>query len=102
MKLITAEIAARLPALYTTEDVAADDKIVQVKYFTPWTSWTWLAVEYDPSDRIFFGYVIGFEREFGNFSLDELVEVRGPGGLRIERDMHFTPKRLGDLAEYRR
>ncbi len=100
MKLITAEIRSRLPALYATEAVPAEDKVAQVRFFTPWAGWTWLGIEFDPADRVFFGLVVGFETEFGNFSLDELVAVRGPGGLRVERDLYFRPTRLGDLPEF--
>ena len=100
MKLLTKEILARLPLLYATEEVAVEEKIAQVKYFSPWSAWSWYGIEYDPADRTFFGLVAGFETEFGNFSLDELVSVRGPGGLRIERDLYFRPTRLGDLSEF--
>ena len=40
---------------------------------------------------MFFGYVIGFEEEWGYFVLSELESIRGPGGLTIERDLHFRP-----------
>jgi len=97
MTLISAADAARLPALYATESVAPADKIAQVKFFAPWTNWTWYGVEFDPSDRLFFGLVVGMETEFGNFSLDELEAVEGPWGLRIERDQHFQAQRLGNV-----
>ncbi|MEI7607651.1 MAG: DUF2958 domain-containing protein [Rhodospirillaceae bacterium] len=100
MKLLTQEILARLPPLYATEEVAIEEKVAQVKYFSAWSAWSWYGIEYNPTDRIFFGLVVGFETEFGNFSLDELVSVRGPGGLRIERDLYFRPTRLGDLPEF--
>ena len=47
-------------------------------------------------DFLFFGLVIGFEKELGYFSLAELESARGPMGLAIERDLHFT---LGSLSE---
>ena len=64
-----------------------------VKFFTPWTSWTWFATEGEQQgeDFIFFGYVIGHEREWGYFSLNELQSVTGPMGLKIERDIYFDP-----------
>ena len=49
-------------------------------------------------DYKFFGLVYGHEREFGYFLLSELEEVRGPMGLPIERDLHFKPKTLAELA----
>ena len=99
MKLLTKEIVKRLPGLYSTEHIPLADKIVQAKFFSPWTSWTWYPIEYDPVERVFFGYVVGHESEFGNFALDELLAVRGPGGLGIERNLHFRPTRLGNLLE---
>jgi len=98
MKLLTKEILERLPALGSLDGVD-DDPVVQVKFFTPWSNWTWLAIEFDPKTGIFFGLVSGFELEWGNFSLAELEEVRGPGGLRIERDLYFEPKRVSLIPE---
>ena len=94
MKLMTKEILNRIPALYAQEE--ATDPIVHVKFFAPWTNWTWYATEYDPEERIFFGRVDGFESELGNFSLDELESVNGPMGLKIERDASFGPKLLSE------
>ena len=45
MKLMTKEIERKMPALYSTEEVAGEDKILRVKYFTPWAGWTWYVVE---------------------------------------------------------
>jgi len=95
MKLLTQENRKALPALYST-DGQGDDAIAQVKFFTPDSSWTWYATEFDGEDE-FFGLVQGFESELGYFSLSELESVRGALGLPIERDMYFTPTRLGDL-----
>ena len=64
--------------------------------FTPWSSWTWYGSEYDPGERLFFGVVVGLVREFGYFYLDELERVTGPGGLRIERDLYWSPRPLKD------
>ena len=72
-----------------------------LKFFTPDASWTWYAVEYDPVDKLFFGLVCGFEKELGYFSLDELKSIRGLLGLRIERDIFFTPVPLYSLLPKR-
>jgi hypothetical protein len=71
------------------------------KFFTPWTSWTWYITEGSPEDDdfIFFCYVIGQEREWGYSSLNELESIRGPGGLTIERDLHFNPKPRSEIAD---
>lgn len=95
MKLLTKELRRTLPALYATENDS--DPIVRVKFFTPWTSWTWYATEFDGED-IFFGLVQGFEKEWGYFSLRELQELRGPAGLRIERDLYFEPAPVSQVG----
>jgi hypothetical protein len=98
MKLLTDELRAQLPPLYAQEGVS--DPIVYAKLFTPWTSWTWYITEGSQEDDfIFFCYVIGQEREWGYFSLAELESVRGPAGLTIERDLHFTAKPRSEIAE---
>jgi hypothetical protein len=101
MKLLTKEIIKNLPPLYSGEDIPLKDKIVWVKFFTPWTFWTWYIMEgtLEGGDMIMFGYVVGDYPEFGNVSLRELQEVRGPVGLRIERDLHWTPKPCSEIPE---
>ena len=93
--LITDEIAQRLPALYSQEE-QGENAIAIAKFFTPRTSWTWYASEYDPEQRLCFGVVVGHEREFGYFSIEELEKIKGPGGLTIERDLYWKPKPLKD------
>ena len=95
-KLLTQALRADLPPLYATEETPMAEKLAVVKFFTPDSNWTWYGVEFDGKDT-FFGLVDGFEREYGYFSLSELESVRGPLGLRIERDLYFEPTRLIEL-----
>lgn len=64
------------------------DPIVIAKFFDPQGAGTWLATEYDATDRVFFGYATIFEGEWGYFSLDELEAYTGRFGVGIERDLH--------------
>jgi len=96
MKLLTKELREQLPPLYSQEQV--EDPLVVCKFFTPDSNWTWYAYEFDGED-LFFGLVYGLETEFGYFSLTELSEARGPLGLPIERDLHFTPKKLSEVRK---
>ena len=68
-----------------------------VKLFDPTGSWTWFISSYDPKTRLAFGLVHGFEIEYGDISMEELVEFRGRMGLPIERDLYWTPKPLSEL-----
>lgn len=95
--LLDSSSRERLPQLYDMEDRGLD-ALALVKFFTPDSSWTWFASEFDGED-IFYGLVIGLEIEFGYFSLKELQSVRGPWGLPIERDLYFEPKTLRELFE---
>lgn len=99
MQLLPKAIAATLPPLYTTEEIPVEQKVVYVKFFDPYTQWTWYASEYDPKERVFFGYVLGQEKEWGEFSLDELESLMMPNGItpRIERGLDFTPTIFKDL-----
>lgn len=73
------------------------------KFFDPTGSWTWFVLEGEETendDFLFFGYVIGFEAEFGYFSLRELqgakYTVSGLMALSIERDLVFQPCTLSE------
>jgi len=98
MKLLTDELRAKLPALYSQEGEA--NPIVYAKFFLPGTGWTWYVTEGSPEDDdyLFFGFVIGLESEFGYFLLSELEEVRTPLGLAVERDLAFHEGRLTDVV----
>jgi hypothetical protein len=98
VKLLTDELRSRLPALYSQE--GSPDPIVYAKFFLPGTGWTWYVTEGSPEGEefLFFGYVIGLEREFGYFLLSELEEVRTPLGLGVERDLHFKEGKLTDVV----
>ena len=96
MKLLTQEIRRKLPPMYSQEDKGGK-AIVQVKFFTPDSGWTFYGVEFDGEDR-FFGLVDGHCKELGYFSLSELESVNGPMGLPIERDLFWEPKTLEEIA----
>ena len=92
MMLMTKEIKKALPPLYSTEGTYPV-KPVAVKFFTPWTNWTWYVFEgeeIEDGDFMFFGMVEGNFTEAGNFTLSQLEEINGPFGLKVERDRGFT------------
>jgi hypothetical protein len=98
MKLLTKEIINKMPPLYTYDGKEPKDVPVVVKFFAPWGNWTWYTIEgekQENGDWMFFGLVVGLETELGYFTLNELESVRGPFGLKIERDRHFS----GTLAD---
>ena len=98
MKLLTKEIEKMIPP-YNSQEGKGTEMVAYVKFFTPWSNWTWYAMEYDKENKIFFGLVKGFDIEYGDFSLEELESVTGPFGLKIERDMLFKPKTAEELEK---
>ena len=66
-----------------------------VKLFTPWAACTWLLTDLDPEDADIASGLsdLGFgEPEIGSVRISEIESLRGPGGLRAERDLHFVAK----------
>jgi len=96
MKLLTKKLRAQLPALNATANDA--DPLVICKFFYPDFGWTWYAIEFDGTN-VFYGLVDGFEKEFGSFSLMELMQGHGKLGCAIERDLYFEPCRLSKLMK---
>ena len=96
MKLITQEIRKMLPPLYGQESLGGK-AIAYVKWFTPDSSFTYYVTEFDGRD-LCFGLVDGHEKELGYCSLSELQKVKGPMGLPIERDLHWRPTPLNEIA----
>ncbi|MCR9171537.1 MAG: DUF2958 domain-containing protein [bacterium] len=75
-----------------------ENPMVVAKFFDPCGSATLYATEYDPETNICYGYVTGlFEDEWGSFSITELESIERPFGIRIERDIHFTPMSFNEL-----
>ena len=88
MELLPIELREQLPKLYEQEETEA--KIVYIKYFFPAGNWTWFVIEGEPEgdDFLFFGYVIGLEKEWGYFTLKQIEEIN-VHGLTVERDLYF-------------
>lgn len=69
------------------------------KLFLPCTSGTWLLTEMDDEGLAFGLADLGMGTpELGYISIDEIWEIVGPGGLRVERDVHFRATK--PISEY--
>lgn len=98
MQLLTEQLEKRFKEVGSQE--GTDDPIVIAKFFNPTGAGTWYATEYNPEDKIFFGYVSIFGDacdEWGDFSLEELESFRGIGGLGIERDLYCGEKKISEF-----
>ncbi len=101
MKLVTKAMEAKMPKLYSTENIPTEEKKVFAKFFMPDGNYTWYAVEgqkEENGDITFFGLVdSGHEKELGYFTLSQLQEVRGRLRLPVERDLNFDNKSINDI-----
>lgn len=99
MKLLTSEQRAlmlengRQNATLSAKDGDTHDFKPVVKLFTPWAGATWLLTELYPDDPdVAFGLCDLGQGcpELGSARLSEIERLRGPAGLRVERDLHFS------------
>jgi Protein of unknown function (DUF2958) len=88
-KLMTKAIEKRFEKLGRQEE-KGDEAIVAAKFFNPTGRSSWFATEYDPTTRLFYGYVVGEYGpdcdERGYFCRDELETITSRCGLHMERD----------------
>jgi len=89
-------VLASLPSLYATEKEDAADHLLAVRFYHPLSRSAWYGTEYDPIEKLFFGWVDGLDPEWGYFSLLEMafVEVQG---VPVMWDEDFKPVRFKDL-----
>ena len=98
MKLLTKGIEKEFVKVGKQEGLK--DPIVVAKFFNPTGAGTWYATEYEPEEKIFFGYVSIFgdhNDEWGYFSLAELESFKGKFGLGIERDLHCGTRPISEF-----
>lgn len=90
MRLLDEALQKRFAEIGRQEGVS--DPLVIAKFFNQVGVGTWFATEYDPEERMFFGYAKIFEGEWGYFSLDELEAYQGRYGLGIRHDPFWEEK----------
>lgn len=80
---------------------AVEDPKPVVKWFTPDANATWLICSINPGEQnLAFGLCdlgLGFP-ELGDIWIPEILKLRGPYRLPVERDRHFTPQ--GPISVY--
>ena len=85
MKLLTKEIERKLVK------AGYDGNRPICKFFTPWGRATWLITGIE--DGILYGFADlggGFVEWGGIGTIEELEAIKGPFGLKIERDLYWT------------
>ena len=97
MKLLTKEIKTKAEKQY---DKGSDmDQEVVAKFFNPIGQGTWYLMNKSPEDSYCWGIVDWMALEVGSFDIKELEETELPMGMKIERDLYFSPKPLSEIKE---
>jgi hypothetical protein len=98
MKLLTKEVVKNARKNYELGSTM-EQKVV-AKFFDPQSSWKWYLMNMeDESGSYCWGIVKGVAVEVGSFSAIELMEYRSPWGLKIERDLNWTPMKAKKVFE---
>ena len=93
MKILTKEVLDAFTKQGRTGNKSAKDIKIVMKLFNPVGAGTWYLYEKEDDD-IYWGFVNLGDidcAECGTVSMNELMSLRLPFGLHIERDMHFKP-----------
>lgn len=98
MKLFTKTQRAKLMRNAQAQD-GTRDFVPVVKLFTPWGGATWLLSELDEHGVAFGLCDLGLgSPELGYVAIDDIEAIRGPFGLRVERERYTTLDK--PLTEY--
>jgi hypothetical protein len=84
-----------LPALYSTEDVPVEEKMIVQKWEMASIGFYWLIAEYDPKEQLAFGYANLNDNqcaEWGYISIKELEE----SGARLVEE--WKPMKFKDIT----
>lgn len=102
-----ADELAEIPALYETDGIPAEAKLIPLHYFAASGDW-WIAeIGMEDGHPVAYGYarLASYPEgaEWGYADLAELEEVNAHHGLVIvERDLHWQPRKFGEITEAQR
>lgn len=99
MELLTAELRAQLPGIYS--QVESRDPIVYAKFFISKTRRAWFVIEGQEHDGgfTFFGYAKSRRLVLRFFTLKTLLALSTALGLPVQRDPHFQPAPWSEVKQ---
>jgi len=100
MKLLTVDLKKKFARIGSQQGV--EDPVIITKYFMCYINWTFYATEFDPSNELFTGIAQWLVTEWGYISLYHIESLRGPGGIKAERDKHFKSLRMSELHDLKK
>ena len=89
-----------IPRFHEMDGIELPDKLVWAHFFLSGCDW-WI-LEYDPEDRLFYGYARlgGMEdcAEWGYTSFDELRQIEHQG-MQVDFDLHWKVRPVSEISE---
>ena len=95
MKLLTADLKKKFAKTGSQQGVE-DPKII-ARYFFSGCNWAFYATEFDHSTNVFTGIFRYLETEWGTIDLHHLESLKGPFGVKVERDKFFKSVRVSEI-----
>lgn len=96
------KLSPDLPPLDSTDSTPFAEKTIHARLFALGSPSTCLIAEYDPEDKVAFGYADlfggGQDAEWGYVSIEELESLKFMGIPRVEVDAHFTPRPFAECV----
>jgi len=74
--------------------LTTEESVVEMKLFNPAGQGTWLICEMDEYGMCFGAVDLGYGFEMGSFDLMEVMSLKLPWGLRVERDNFYKEGQL--------
>jgi len=105
LKLLPYVIRENLPILGSQQSMGGKAQVL-ARWFTPDGSHAWYITEGSARrdkegravDYLLFGLVVGQGKRLDYFWLSDLANGGSPTGLVVQRDLHWRPKTLGEIA----
>lgn len=105
LRLLPYTIRENLPILGTQRRLGGRVKAL-AKWFLADGSLTWYVTEGSARrnlegkavDYLLYGLIVGQSRRLDYFWLSDFTTDHGPSGLPVERDLHWQPKTLDEIA----
>jgi len=91
--------SVKVPAMGTTDGIPFAEKSIPLKYFAASGDWYIAEADFETGEAFGFTKLAVYpDGEWGYIDLNELERLNVHRGLVIvERDMHWTPKKFGDI-----
>jgi hypothetical protein len=87
--LLTEYSKENLPGLDAQDDIS--DPIAYRRYVSDVIGWQWFVIGYDSNEKIYYGYVKGWDDELGDFTDDDLNDAEAYD------DVNFEPIKLSEI-----